>query len=398
MECPSWSVHQQVQSSAIASLGFDPTVMELDHQQYIDIQLDGTTERLMIDDCIRRTPGIPLVIKDSWQFPEREDEGKMLQKATKKGVINVARYYSHATVRIGDNDDDIQGNVRKGLDVTKASNYGQERPARSSQLRISSTGSKRSASQVGAPLPLGKRSRSGSVSPTKPGGQPLPNRVHRRIILRDYGKPIYKASSRVALLKALEGCIQGHKSLLSKTGFLHRDISINNLMINEDNENPSWASFLIDLDLAIKMDRLQASGAKEKTGTRAFMAIGVLSGGRHSYMDDLESFYWVLLWVCIHYDGKGHGRDVPGFDRWNTIDTEALIQQKQGTLSKRVFDNTVSTHFTPHYQPLISWVSKLRDVVFPNGESWETEHDELYKEMIDILCEAQADPLVAAAN
>ncbi|KAI0421007.1 hypothetical protein F5X98DRAFT_331176 [Xylaria grammica] len=403
------------------SLGFDPTVIKSDHQQYIDIERDGATERLIIDSRMRRTPGVvgrattcwkahpegdktmPLVIKDSWQFPEREDEGELLKEATEQGVKNVARYYSHTTVCIGDNEDDIQGHVRKGLDVTKASNYGQERLGRSSQLRVSSTGVKRAASQVGAPLPPGKRSRSGSVSrsgsasPTKPNSQPLPNRVHRRIILRDYGKPIYKASSRVALLKALEGCIEGHKSLY-EAGILHRDISINNLMINEDHENPSWPSFLIDLDLAIKTDRLQASGAKEKTGTRAFMAIGVLSGDYHSYMDDLESFYWVLLWVCIHYNGKGQNRKVAVFDEWNTIDTEVLIQRKQGTLSKKVFNDTVSTHFTQHYQPLIPWVGKLRDVVFPSGESWEKEDVMLYEKMRDILSEAQVDPLVVQAD
>ncbi|KAI1181464.1 hypothetical protein F5B17DRAFT_436763 [Nemania serpens] len=97
------------------SLGFDPTVITSDRQQYINIERDCTTERLVIDGLMRRTPGVvgrattcwkaypegdkltPLVIKDSWQFPEREDEGKLLKKATERGVINVARYYAHAT-------------------------------------------------------------------------------------------------------------------------------------------------------------------------------------------------------------------------------------------------------------------------------------------------------------
>ncbi|KAI0976761.1 hypothetical protein F4678DRAFT_468899 [Xylaria arbuscula] len=397
------------------SLGFNPTVIKSNNQQYINIKRHGTTERLIIDSFIRRTPGVvgrattcwkahpdgdktkPLVIKDLWQFPEREDEGKLLKEATEQEVKNVARYYSHATVCVGDDDDDIQGNVRKGLDVTKASNYGQERPARSSQLRASSMGLKRSASQIGAPLPPGKRSE-GSASSTKPGSQPLPNRVHRRTILCDYGKPIYEASSRVALLKALVGCIEGHESLY-KAGFLHRDISINNLMINEDDENPSWPSFLIDLDLAIETNRLQASGAKEKTGTRAFMAIGVLSGDDHSFMDDLESFFWILFWICIHYDGQGRDRTrVANFDEWNYANSMKLVTLKQGTLSKKVFYNTISTYFTQHYQPLIPWIVKLRDVVFPNGESWEKEDRRLYEKMIDILREAQDDPSVAATD
>ncbi|KAH6970502.1 hypothetical protein BKA56DRAFT_696895 [Ilyonectria sp. MPI-CAGE-AT-0026] len=85
---------------------------------------------------------------------------------------------------------------------------------------------------------------------------------NRRVILRDYGKPIYKASSRVALLAALESCIEGQQSL-HKAAFLHRDISINNLMINEDDENPSRRSFLIDLDLAIRTQR-EGATAREK--------------------------------------------------------------------------------------------------------------------------------------
>jgi len=92
---------------------------------------------------------------------------------------------------------------------------------------------------------------------------------------------------------------------LYKAGFLHRDISINNLMINEDDNNPSWPSFLIDLDLAIREQREGASGAKGKTGTRAFMAIGALLGEQHSFMHDLESFFWVLFWICIHHNGPG---------------------------------------------------------------------------------------------
>jgi hypothetical protein len=62
-------------------------------------------------------------------------------------------------------------------------------------------------------------------------------------------------------------------------------------MINEEATNPSWASFLIDLDVVIKEDRNKPSGAPNKTGTRAFMAIGALLGEKHSFMHDLESFF-----------------------------------------------------------------------------------------------------------
>ncbi|KAI0977545.1 hypothetical protein F4678DRAFT_468674 [Xylaria arbuscula] len=113
------------------------------------------------------------------------------------------------------------------------------------------------------------------------------------------------------------------------------------------------------------VDRLQALGAKEKTGTRAFMAIGVLSGDDHSFMDDLESFFWVLFWVCIHYDGQGRGR---------------------------------TGYFTPYYQVMMPWIEKSWEVVFPNSRSWRRENQELYSQMRQIFRDAQNDPLVAEVD
>jgi hypothetical protein len=34
------------------------------------------------------------------RYPEREEEGALLRKATEKGVVNVARYFHHETVQV----------------------------------------------------------------------------------------------------------------------------------------------------------------------------------------------------------------------------------------------------------------------------------------------------------
>ncbi|EEH34986.2 hypothetical protein PAAG_06033 [Paracoccidioides lutzii Pb01] len=88
-----------------------------------------------------------------------------------------------------------------------------------------------------------------------------------------------------------------------------------NLMVNEDKDNPSWSAFLIDLDLAIKTQQDDSSGAQGKTGPRMFMAIGVLYGEKHCFMHDLESFFWVLFWICIHYESPGKGSTVERFEK-----------------------------------------------------------------------------------
>ncbi|OJZ88051.1 hypothetical protein ASPFODRAFT_205215 [Aspergillus luchuensis CBS 106.47] len=149
--------------------------------------------------------------------------------------------------------------------------------------------------QDSAFLPPTKRPRLSSPNDTS---EKLPNRIHRRVILRDYGKPIYTASTHSILLAALEKYITGHQPL-HKTGILHRDISPNNLLHeNKNNNNPSCPAFLIDLDLAIREQRdspaPEADGSK-KTGTRPFLAIGALMGEKRSFMHDPESFFWVIF-------------------------------------------------------------------------------------------------------
>jgi hypothetical protein len=168
-------------------------------------------------------------------------------------------------------------------------------------------------------------------------------------------------------------------------------------MINEDDDNPSWSSFLIDLDLAIKEPREVASGAKGKTGTRAFMAIGALLGEQHSFMHDLESFFWVLFWICIHYDGQGKDTRPTEFESWNYESDNKLVRSKVGTIGdESIFLKIVEESFSTYYQPLILWVNRLRKKVFPNGEKWKRSEMELYSSMKEILRDARKDPNVLA--
>ncbi|TAQ84941.1 hypothetical protein B7494_g6736 [Chlorociboria aeruginascens] len=400
-------------------LGFDPTIISAEDRRYIEIERSGQTERLIIDGVMMRAhcvagrgttcwrahregdPRTPLVIKDSWQYPERDEEGKLLCEATGKGVVNVARYYHHETVCVRGKDDDIRSNVRRGLDITKATNYRRGismLPSSTSAVGAPPEGRsnstikrKQSSNFTDASLPA--RKRICSTSPTKAGSNALPNRVHRRIIVRDYGKPIYAASSRAALLEAVEGCIEGHQSLYTEAGMLHRDISINNLLMNEDDDNPSWPSFVIDLDLAIKEQQERATRAQGMAGTRAFMAIGVLlEKEKHSFMHDLESFFWVLFWICIHCKGPNKRRVDPLFEKWNYVDTQELAILKVGTVySERMFNEIATEHFTEYHKPLVPWLNRLRSVVFPGGSRWENEDRELYSQMKEIICQARMD-------
>lgn len=413
-------------------LGYDPTIVKSGTQRYIKVHRDGQTERLILDQLIFRQPCIVgrattcwkahrdgddgetrqiFVIKDSWQYPERNEEGLMLQEATVKGVANMAKYYHHEVVQVGGIDDDIRSNVRKGLDwmvatVSLPVDSEASSPAVSVQVSNSNAlitsqretpagpgtnaGNQRKRALSRIESRLHPRKRRSPMSTQTSRNDETGNRIHRRLILQSYGKRIHEASSPGALLAGLEACINGHESLRREAGLLHRDISINNLMINEDEEDPSQRGFLIDLDLAIKEARTSASGAKKKTGTRAFMAIGALRGVQHSFMHDLESFFWVLYWICIHYDGPGQSIGPTEFEKWNYTNDRQLAWSKSGLIGdERQFLYDAERDFTEYYLPLLPWVNRLRRVVFPNGKPWTEPCEGLYAKMKGILREAR---------
>ncbi|KAI0855407.1 serine/threonine-protein kinase Sgk2 [Xylaria cubensis] len=409
-------------------LGFDPTFKNENGKRYIEVDQGDTKVRLIIDDVMHRayciagrattcwkahpegSPDSTLVIKDSWQYPDREQEGIMLRQTTDKNVVHMARHFHHETVQVRGMDDDVYNNVRGELDIASAETYWSAREIRpwyNANMSSASEGEyssnspspfskkrKRSSTQIDAFMPPRKRH---MLFLTQPLGHLPPNRVRRRVILRDYGKHIYEASSRSALLAALEGCMKGHKSLY-EAGFLHRDISINNLMINEETHNKSWSSFLIDLDFAVSTSYDGSSGAEGITGTKVFMAIGVLKGALHTFMHDLESFFWVLYWICIHYyneEGKTECR-VTEFERWNCLSITTLARVKSGVVSVTddEFIREANSEFHKYWQPLVPYMNRLRKAVFPDRR-WEGENPGLYKQMMDILEAARNDPNVS---
>ncbi|KZV71162.1 hypothetical protein PENSPDRAFT_650916 [Peniophora sp. CONT] len=206
---------------------------------------------------------------------------------------------------------------------------------------------------------------------------PIPqyNRVHSRLVMRDYGIPIYRFTSLTELLGAFRDAIAGHRALHDK-GVLHRDISIGNILITP-HRKVGCRGMLIDLDYAretpVSDDKTLHDD--ERSGTKIFMGIetvlrrGVANGEfhsgfrndpdphdpaqapknivampaplddalddyeqptsmpkpkvatdapqrsifKHSVLHELESFWLVLLWVALKRDGpSSHGDFVAG--------------------------------------------------------------------------------------
>lgn len=154
-------------------------------------------------------------------------------------VSNVARYYYRTAVFVDGAVDDVSTNAGRGLNFLgdASSRLGQTSatasgtPGAPRRSRSRSSHLKRQSSETDLPEQPSKRSY--LASPTKFSIAAAQNRVHQRLIVCDYSKPVYEASSRKTLLMAFEQYLKGDKSLF-REGILHRDISINNLLISDD--------------------------------------------------------------------------------------------------------------------------------------------------------------------
>jgi hypothetical protein len=354
-------------------LGFDPTFIEARDRRHLEmrIPIKNGNEELIIDSprvfrasgiCGRGTtcwkahlPGDKtqtFLIKDSWQPKQRPEEGEMLREVTKKNLPHVVRYYHHEDVCVDGKIVDIESHVRRGANFQNCRK-----------------------------IPINEK-------PDDPNVQnEFINRVHRRLILKDVGQPIWKVDSPLRLLEALEGCIAGHQALFD-AGILHREISINNLMVNNHTKDPHRKSFLIDLDVAIPYPMRNDEDLHARTGTKVYMSIGLLlKRNIHTHVDDLESFFWVFIWICIHYpDDQRKG--MPGVTDWNHFAPRDLGTSKSGYLTN---PDLLTTLFTPQYQqsqPLLNCVTRFAKIM-SNKRIREQESAKLYQQILQNLQQAQ---------
>ncbi|KAF8587439.1 hypothetical protein K439DRAFT_825968 [Ramaria rubella] len=185
------------------------------------------------------------------------------------------------------------------------------------------------------------------------------NRVHTRLIMTPFGKPFEQFSNRRELLLAYCDALQAHHNLYKVAGILHRDIKPGNIVINPDGDE-SNRGILIDFDHAIRVADQSAYSMKRKIGTHLFMSRNALEGIKpQTYLDDLESFYYVLVYISLLYRGPGLLKEdlPPPLDRWIL---PSALHNKRGFLAIR-FKGKVSPWFGKPFQRL---VENLHSVFF----------------------------------
>ncbi|PPQ82018.1 hypothetical protein CVT24_009877 [Panaeolus cyanescens] len=188
-----------------------------------------------------------------------------------------------------------------------------------------------------------------------------------RLVLEEYGKTIDNVTDFVLLLRALRDAIAGicpistialssiligflaHREVYIKKHIQHRDISVRNILYAKDPKNlreGEGFGNLIDFELSVRLSRLVSCRDSDfRTGTRAFYSVRIHRRIRDNkpyvphYMDDLQAFFWVFIWILASYAVDPNQRTVtkikePGIHELFQQDPKVAAGIKRAFLSE----------------------------------------------------------------
>ncbi|KAI1169293.1 serine/threonine-protein kinase Sgk2 [Nemania serpens] len=355
------------------------------------------------------------VAKFSWASDKRKPEVEQLKLAEGKGVKGVARVVAHRQFT-------TIAEMRKGLEFPKAHKFrveadyfhdplsatasantsGNKRKLSSDHTSDNASGSKRRqfnrqksklAKEFNNQLSIVKD----EPSLYTPGEDLWENKIYSCLVVSPAGRVISDFRTTKELLESMRDAIKAHQSLYITGNILHRDISSNNIIITDPETADGFKGMLIDLNLA-KVRDSDPGGAQHQTGTMQFMAVEVLRTVDHTYRHDLESFFYVLLWMCARQswsNGFASEERPPGeslLREWAIGNFKDIARTKEGDMIINGLERIIG-EFPEALNTVKPLCLRIRSIMFgdtarlslgtPTGDP-----DQLYRPMIAAFDEA----------
>ncbi|KAJ6511327.1 hypothetical protein C8R47DRAFT_730792 [Mycena vitilis] len=223
-------------------------------------------------------------------------------------------------------------------------------------------------------------------------------RIHRRLVLTPFGNALPTFATRKELISIFIDVVTAHQCLYEEANILHRDVSINNILLVPSPQPPTASlsragsspstfplslpapgprrGLLIDMDHALVLNDCKRGppATGHGTGTLPFMAIDILLKGEelpeHEPRHDLESLLYVLIWVCVHYAGPcdvaRQNFDIyesPLSDWVSGATHKAIGKMKRSTMmDDDLWEGEVLETFAPYFEPLKACASAWKQL------------------------------------
>ncbi|KAK2609205.1 hypothetical protein QQS21_002287 [Conoideocrella luteorostrata] len=189
--------------------------------------------------------------------------------------------------------------------------------------------------------------------------QTFVNRTFSCVATTPLGRPIRQFTSISELLEVFRDLVKALQSLYMNARILHRDHSAD-----------SPKGVLLDFNFALDLDNVRP--IEPMVGSDGFMAIGILSGQRHTYRHDLESLFYVFLWIAIandrvHDEANDILKGMPKTSRlwkWCSMDFRAVGRDKAADMSPEGFEGILD-EFSPDFASLRGLAKELHALIFP---------------------------------
>ncbi|KAH8115737.1 hypothetical protein DFH11DRAFT_1507405, partial [Phellopilus nigrolimitatus] len=199
--------------------------------------------------------------------------------------------------------------------------------------------------------------------------------IHYRLLLKAVGYPLQEFTGTRELFDATLDAFEALTDAHEICNMLHRDISLNNVILVKDPATGRRRGILIDWALSTVADRNGDARDYNRSGTWAFMSAESLDARanfRHLIKDDMESMLYVVLYCCVRWlphnevDLLGH-RMHRFFDQYEIGNNGALVggdaktsQMVRGTFTRDfIFNNA-------HVQ---SWINTAYSYLYPISTS-----------------------------
>ncbi|KAL0568755.1 hypothetical protein V5O48_013225 [Marasmius crinis-equi] len=224
-------------------------------------------------------------------------------------------------------------------------------------------------------------------------------RIHYRIVFEEVGQPLRALNTFDKLFFGLQGGICGCGAM-HDVGFIHRDISVNNILVIERKISTTTCKcaatppadiapgkelvpIIIDLEHAVKIDRVP-KGRDTRVGTWHFMASEVQrqiwisifrpadianepfalreTPWRQHALHDIESFLWVAVWIIFRFLIPRHDQRTLYRDKYHSLFPSGGLKH---ILETEILDDAIYHGLPIPYrdfgEALLSWVRSILD-------------------------------------